>query len=32
MRCRERATAMYRLETQYDRYVSLYRSLLADAL
>lgn len=30
-RCRERAEAMFRLETQYDRYVSLYRSLLADA-
>ncbi len=30
-RCRERAEAMYRLETQYERYVRLYRSLLADA-
>ena len=30
-RCRERAAAMFRLETQYDRYVNLYRSLVADA-
>jgi putative colanic acid biosynthesis glycosyltransferase len=30
-RCRERATGMFRLETQYDRYVDLYRRLLADA-
>jgi len=30
--CRERAEAMFRLETQYDRYVNLYRSLLADGV
>lgn len=30
-RCRERAVTMFHLETQYERYVTLYRSLLADA-
>lgn len=31
-RCRDRATATCELETQYDRYVHLYRSLLSDAV
>ena len=31
MRCRERAEAMFRLETHYERYLNFYRSLLADA-
>ena len=30
-RCQERAAALFRLETQYERFVTLYRSLLADA-
>ena len=31
MRCRERAEVMFRIETHYERYLNLYRSLLADA-